>query len=162
MDKGITIIGLLIVLLVVIPLVIPSYIKKVKTGRLKNRLTSKAESERLQMSEMDVWDNIYQIGIDTESGKLIYSNTRQNKGAFEIIDLRGVSKCRSVSLNSDQKDPYGDHSPAYRLYLILTYTDPSKGEKVLEFYNNASFSPNDHEMANIQKWVAIISSNAVS
>jgi|WetSurMetagenome_2_1015567.scaffolds.fasta_scaffold00180_4 hypothetical protein len=159
MDKGTIIIVLIIIVLVVLPLVLPEYLKKTKAANQKKRLIAKSKSEGMQLSELDVWDNCCQIGIDKESKRLIYSNKNENNGSYAITDLSGIGKCVIVRVNSDQKSPYGGSSPSYRLYLVLTYADSSKNEKVLEFYNNVSFSPNETELSNIQKWSDIISSN---
>jgi hypothetical protein len=158
MDKGTTIIGLIIILLVVLPLVLPTYLKKSKAGKIRRKIIAYAKNAGMQLSDIDVWDNCYQIGVDTGSKQLIYSNKNVNNGSYEITDLSAFAKCRVVNVSSDQKSPFGDSRPSYRLYLVLTYSDASKKEKALEFYNNGSFSPNDAELSNIQKWVGIISS----
>ena len=159
MDKGSIIIGLGIIILVVLPFVLPSFFKHRRENRLKNRLRHMAGKAGFEVSESDVWGKIHAIGIDDRAERIIYYSALNNSGTPDIISLNDVGGCRIVQADSTQKCQYGGPQTAYRLFLVFTFNESSRGEKAIEFYNNASFAPVDHDMTLIEKWVGIVRQN---
>jgi|WetSurMetagenome_2_1015567.scaffolds.fasta_scaffold21743_4 hypothetical protein len=162
MDNGTTIMGICILALLVLPFIISYTRKTMKHKNLMRFIREVSEKEKLKISQYQMWEHNYIIGIDTESGKLIYFNKKENKKQGIVINLPDVAKCRIISTDQPQKKQSGDASPAYRLDLILTLNNSSDGEMVLEFYNSIAFSPSSEDFSIIKKWSDIVNSNLKS
>jgi len=159
MDKGSIILGIAIIVLVVLPFVLPSYFKKRRENILKSRLSHMAGKAGFEISDSDVWGKIHAIGIDNRSERIIYFSKLNNSGTPDIINLNDVGGCRIVQADSGQKSQYGGPHTAYRLFLVFTFKESAREEKAIEFYNNASFAPIEHDMTLIGKWVGIVRKN---
>lgn len=159
MEKESTIIGLGIIALVLIPFIISYIIKKAKKTKFRKTFMSAAGKENIKISDHEMWEHRYMIGIDQDGKKLIYLKRNDNDVAPVVIDLSNVMKCRIVSTYRDQKSQFGDKERTNRLDLVLTVNNNTNAEKSLEFYNNPEFMPSSDAYAIVKKWSDIISEN---
>lgn len=71
MDKGSAIIVLVIVALIALPFIFHSLYKKKKDMKFLRDFISLAEKEKIVISQKELWNNCYIIGIDNNSKKNI-------------------------------------------------------------------------------------------
>lgn len=159
MDNQSTVIGLGIIALTILPFIIFYFIKKMKQMKFMRDFIKLSESEKLSISQKDMWKNSYAIGIDTNSKKLFYFNKLKDKDRGTLIDLAEVERCRIVSIDRTVKNQNGYTGPSNRLELVFTYKNSSIPEKSLEFYDRAEFMPSADECSHIESWLNTVNSN---
>lgn len=157
MDKASTIIMLGIIAATILPFLIYNLIKKGKDTKLLKHFTDLAEREKVTISQKELWDHKFVIGIGTDSKKIIYANKLQEDVEEAVIDLTEVDKCRVVTVNKANKSQNGKNPTSDRLELVFTFLNTSKPEKSLKFYENAEFMPNAAECSHVENWYNIIS-----
>jgi hypothetical protein len=159
MDTGSAFIILGIVAIIVLPFIFHSLYKKRKDMKFMKNFISLAEKEKIAISQKELWNSCYIIGIDNDSKKLLYINKRK-EGAQEIlIDLTEVENCRIASVNKTLKGQSGNRNKSDRLDLVFTFRKSDIPEKSLEFYDSTEFMPTDKENSIIENWLNIINSN---
>ena len=162
MDTGATIIVLGIVAIIVLPFIFHSLYKKQKDMKYLKDFISLAEKEKIVISQKELWNNCYIIGIDNTTKKILYTNKRKEKVEEILIDLTEVEKCRIASINRTLKGQSGNSNISDRLELIFTFRKSDIPEKSLEFYDSKEFMPTDKETSIIENWLHIINSNLIS
>jgi len=162
MDKGATLIILGIVVIIVLPFIFHSLYKKLKDMKFLKYFTSLAEKEKIVISQKELWNKYYIIGIDNNSKKILYTNKRREKAEEILIDLAEVENCRIASVNKTLKGQSGNSSKSDRLELVFTFSKSGMPEQSLEFYDSTEFMPTDKENSIIENWMNIINSNLIS
>ncbi len=157
MDKGSSIIGIVIIALVVLPFVLFYLLKKLKHAKYLNLFSSLAEKEKINITSRELWENKYLLGIDAQGKKLIYMNLNENDKSAEIIDLSRVSGCSVISTDRSHKTRIADNA-SDRLDLVFSFKDGSP-EKSLEFYKSTAFMPTADHFVHAEKWQKIIEAN---
>ncbi len=157
MDKGSSIIGIVIIALVILPFILLFIFKKMKHAKYLKVLSSLAEKEKMKITSREIWENKYLLGVDTNSKKLIYINLNQTDKPAEVIDLSKVSGCRIVSTDRSQKSRMPENM-SDRLDLVFSFKDSSP-ERYLEFYNSTAFMPTVDHFAHAEKWQKIVEEN---
>lgn len=114
-----------------------------------------AESMKLKLTKTEKWRNHYQIGIDQNEKKLIYSRF----GDFpsqEVIDLKTVKACTIDQ--KVRKVKVGKENVLVTDFLALTlhFTNPDQPSKNLEFYDSDQFPDLVGEKVLAQNWNQII------
>jgi hypothetical protein len=159
MDKGSTLIALVLVILTALPFIVLKINKKMKKMKFYKDFVKLSEKEKVTLSHKELWNNCYAVGIDTDSKKLLYFNIHEDKENGTLIDLFEVEKCRIVNTDRHIKSQNNKGNQANRLDLVFTYMNPNIAERSLEFYKNSEFMPNTEEYAQIENWLNIINSN---
>lgn len=159
MDKGSTIIVLVIVAVIVLPFIFFSLYKKQKNMKFLKNFMSFAEQEKIIISHKELWNNNYIIGIDNKLKKIIYTNKQNEKEKRTIIDLSRVKECRIVNINRTVKAQDGKDNISDRLELNFTFYNNSTMEESLEFYNSKDFMPTADDHSQIENWLNIVNSN---
>jgi hypothetical protein len=159
MDTGAALIVFGIAALIALPFFFLSLYKKKKDRKFLKDFKSLAEKEKIVISQKELWNNCYIIGIDNHSKKILYTNKRKDKAEEIIIDLNEVEKCRIANINRTLKNQYGNSNISDRLELIFTYRNSGVPEKVLEFYDSSEFMPSEKEISLIETWLNIVSTN---
>ena len=161
MDKGSMMIGLGLILLTALPFIIYNVFKKVKKKKFLKNFILLSEKEKLKLTQIDIWNNCYAIGIDSDSKKLLYHNIKDEKGELVSIDLTEVEQCRLV--NTDRL--YKINNPDKinnRIEIIFSFVNSCKPEKSLEFYKNAEFLPSVDDISQAEIWVRNVNLNLKS
>jgi hypothetical protein len=148
-----------ITIIIVLPFVFVSLHKKQKNRKYLKHFNSLAEKENIVISQRELWDKYYVIGLDASSKKILYTNRRKEKPEEIIIDLNEVEKCRIANISKTYKGQSGEDKVSDRLELVFTFLKSGIPEKSLEFYDSDSFMPNEKEISNIENWLQIIRSN---
>lgn len=162
MDKGSAIIVLVIVALIVLPFIFHNLYKKMKDMKFLRDFRNLAEKEKIVITQKELWNNCYAIGIDNDSKKIIYAIKQKEKVEGTLIDLSEVEKCRIAHINRTTKSQDGKNNISDRLELIFTFRKSDIPEMVLEFYDSKEFMPTDKELSLIENWLQIINTNLKS
>jgi hypothetical protein len=162
MDTGAALIVLGILAIIVLPFIIHSLYKKQKDVKFLKDFISLAEKEKIVISQKELWNNCYIIGIDNISKKLLYTNKRREIVEEILIELTEVDKCRIANINRTLKGQSGSSNISDRLELVFTFRNSDIPEKVLEFYDSKEFMPTDKENSIIENWLQIVNSNLIS
>jgi hypothetical protein len=162
MDTGAALIVLGILAIIVLPFIIHSFYKKQKDVKFLKDFISLAEKEKIVISQKELWNNCYIIGIDNGSKKILYTNKRKDKVEEILIDLTEIEKCRIANFNRTIKSQSGKSNISDRLELVFTFRKSDIPEKSLEFYDSTEFMPTDKENYIIENWLHIINSNLIS
>jgi len=162
MDTGSAIIVLVIVALIALPFIFHNLYKKMKDMKFLKNFISLAEKEKIVISQKELWNNCYIIGIDKSSKKLLYTNKRKEIVEEILIDLSEVEKCRIANINRTLKGQSGSSNISDRLELVFTFRKSDIPEKSLEFYDSTEFMPTDKENSIIENWLQIVNSNLIS
>lgn len=117
-----------------------------------------SENSKLTFSQKELWNNCYAIGLDCDSKKLLYFKNLAGSEEGTLIDLSEVEKCRMATIDKHNNNN-NNNNGTNRVELVITYTNPKKSEKVLEFYKNAEFMPSIDDFAHAENWVNIITAN---
>jgi hypothetical protein len=159
MDKASTILGLSLVVLTALPFIIYNVYKKIRKRKFLKDFNDMAEKAKLTFSQKELLHNCYAIGIDSVSKKLFYLNKQVDREVGTLIDLSEVEKCRVVTTDRHIKSQYSNNDHTNRIELVLTYTNTTKPENVLELYKNTEFMPTTDDFAQIENWLNMINSN---
>ena len=162
MDTGAALIILGIVAITVLPFIFHSLYKKMKDMKFLKDFKSLAEKEKIVISQKELWNKCYIIGIDNNSKKILYINKRKEEVEEIVIDLAEVENCRIVSVNKTLKGQSGNSNKSDRLDLVFTFRKSGIPEKSLEFYDSTEFMPTDKENSIIENWLNIVNSNLLS
>jgi hypothetical protein len=162
MDTGSALIILGIVAITVLPFIFHALFKKLKDMKFLKSFLSLAEKEKIVISQKELWNNCYIIGIDNNSKKILYTNKRKEKAEEILIDLAEVENCRIASFNKTLKGQSGNSNKSDRLDLVFTFRKSGIPEMSLEFYDSTEFMPTDKENSIIENWLNIVNSNLLS
>jgi hypothetical protein len=154
-----TIILLGIIASVIIPFILYSVLKRMKRKQFRNAFLSRAEKEKIRLSQKELWGNRYAIGIDTETKNLIHLIRRDENEEISVIDCSEVMTCRIVHTEKIEDNLSGNNNHINRLDLVFTFKGASMPEKVLEFYNNPEFMPSADDHSHIERWLNIVNEN---
>jgi hypothetical protein len=158
-DTGAAIIVLGIVALIVLPFIVRKAYKKSRDLNFLKEFNSLAEKEKIVISQKEVWNNCYAIGIDNNSGKLYYIKKQKEKVEDVLIDLSDVDKCTLVNINKTVNNSMGRSNMSDRIELIFTFRKSGLPEKVLEFYSNTEFMPTEKDQSQAENWLQLINSD---
>jgi hypothetical protein len=162
MDTRATMIILVITVLIILPFIISSLYKKRKNMKFLKDFRNLAEKAKIVISQKELWDNSYIIGIDNNSKKVLYANKRKDKIEEILIDLNEVDKCRIANINRTLKGQSGINNVSDRLELVFTFRKSDIPEKSLEFYDSTEFMPTEKEISIIENWLKIVNSNLIN
>jgi hypothetical protein len=159
MDTGATIIVLGLAALIVLPILLNILFKTKKNKKLLSDLLTLAEKEKLTISQKEVWNKCYAIGIDINSKKIFYVHKLKDEVQESLIDLSEVKECRIVDTDKTLKNQDGNSNHSDRLELVFSFHKPGIREKRLEFYDNHQFKPTNDDFHQIKNWLQIVQSN---
>lgn len=118
-----------------------------------------AEQQKIVISQKELWNNNYIIGIDNNLKKILYINKQNEKEKQSIIDLSRVKECRVVNINRTVKGQDGKENISDRLELNFTLYNNASGDETLVFYESKDFMPTEDDHSKIEKWLNIVNSN---
>lgn len=152
MDKASTYIAVGIIVAVILPFVINAMIKKMKLKKLQNKFTELANGQNLNISELEVINRNYAIGIDQEAKKIAYLNSK-NENSGVIVNLPEIKKCRIIISNRTGESKASNH-----IELAFAHRINTESELKLELYNNPAFMPSADDIEIAGKWAEIANS----
>lgn len=155
MESGDLIIGAIILIAVFGIIYYMHKVQKSKENKYAKAFLELAAKENIAIDQHEFWNNIYAIGIDKQSKKVLYRKKKDDKEQIALIDLNEVDKCKKVEKSRMIKTPSGSSKVIDRLDLVFVYKN-SKSEKALEFYNGDESLSLRGEVPLIDKWNEII------
>jgi hypothetical protein len=156
MDRGAAVIVLVIITLIVLPFVFHSLKKKMKDMKFLKDFRQIAEKEKIAITQYQIWNQCYAIGIDESSKKILYVNKRQDNLDDILIDLSEVEKCRIANINRTIKNQDGKGNFSDRLELIFSFNGSGIPETALVFYDSKEFMPTENDHSLIENWLKIV------
>ncbi|MFA5667801.1 MAG: hypothetical protein WC967_01060 [Balneolaceae bacterium] len=109
-----------------------------------------AQKHQLTLSNFDVWNNGYSIGIDDKAKTLFYHLEKSDENITHVIQLDSISSCKSVT----DKDKSNN---TQKLSLLIRFKDANKPSVSLEFYNVKYRSSLFTEIPLLEKWDKLVS-----
>jgi hypothetical protein len=159
MEIGPLLVGIATIVLVVAPFVYLHKAQKNKELRFLNAFLALAEKQSLKITQHEIWNMVYAIGVDPQSKKLFYMKRMGDKELTILIDLSEVEKCRVVNRSRSMKTSHGSSKVIDRLDLGFVNKNHQKPEKYLEFFNGDESLSLRGELPLIEKWCGIINAH---
>src|SRR5690606_34916134 len=145
-----------IILVILVAFCIPffySYQKKKQEEKsIVNRFISRARDLGINISTHESWRRSYTIGLDKETGKVLYSRF-QPEVEERLIDLKEIS--RVVALKEYNDAAIETNKVVNKLWLSFTPLEKSR-DILLEFYNAEVNMGMMGEPVLIEKWQKLI------
>lgn len=158
MDLTSAIIGLCALACFVVPVV---YIQKAQKSRKREflaRFLQLAGQQQLTITQHELWNQYYGIGLDTGANKIFYLKRKDGKEETILIDMAELEACKMVNKQRKiQTDIIID-----RLELAFKYRNPKLPEIALEFYDKEVSMTLNEELRLTEKWKSIISARTVT
>src|SRR5690554_6163437 len=144
------IIGLGMLLVFVVPLIYVQTKQKLNIKKYNKLCLDEAQKHQLTLSNFDVWNNGYSIGIDDKAKTLFYHLEKSDKNITHVIQLDSISSCKSVT----DKDK---SNITQNLSLLIRFKDANKASIYLEFYSIKHRSSLFTEIPLLDKWDKLVS-----
>jgi hypothetical protein len=141
-----------------VPIIYFEYFKKRAARRFTAYFRKISKNNNLTLSQYDVWDDQYGIGIDEVAKKMIYLNKFNGHDVTVLQDLTELNKCRTVKKNNVIKMPDGDRNIPTRIDLQLGFLNPDKKDVTIGFYDGEIGESVRDEVILAEKWSRIINS----
>lgn len=158
MDLSSTIIGLVSVLAFVIPIALIIRASKAKQKKFLSSFVKLAQQQNISLSETEVWDSSYAIGIDSSAKALFYLKKRIDTEEHVAVNLSNMSSCKV--LNSSRN--VGGSTIVDAIYLVVSFKSPSEAEKRLEFYSSNHSASITDEPQLAQKWASMVNATVTA
>lgn len=154
METSVIITTVIFLAIFIIPFYIISRKRSKKTELLEKKFKILGESQKLHISEQDIWGN-RGFGIDRGSKCVLYARGKEFAEKMEIIDLQKIrrSEINKISRSVDNMNIID------RIDLRIIYKDATLPHLLLEFYNVLENRQIDEEIQLAEKWVKIINKN---
>lgn len=156
MELSVIIIATIVVVLFVVPFVYIHHISEIRKRKFSRTFTNLAAKHQVNISEMDLWNNTYAIGIDTGSRKLLYMSKKGENTGEVLIDLNEVENCFKSDGNRLFKNGESFSKMPEKLLLGFTIRSQNSPEKSLEFYNETVDGSLTDETNILLKWQKIV------
>ena len=151
------IIGLIFIALFFIPIWLFQRSQNKESRNLKKSFHKAVSANGLSVSDFDLWNNIYGIGLDPKNNKLLYLKHGQQEDYTKVIDLGDIAKC-SIERKTGKLPANKGASPVTeKLALVLTHSDDKNSVDLLEFYHESVSPQMNGESAVIDKWQKMLS-----
>lgn len=152
MDLTSIIIGIFAMAFFIVPIVyIQSAQKKKRKAFLKNFLIL-AEQQQLSITQHELWNQYYALGLDANSNKLLYLKKRNDEEQKVLIDLAEVENCSVLNT----KRTIGDNIIIDRLALVFRFRNPKRSPQTIEFYDREVSLSLNEELKLSEKWKDLI------
>lgn len=132
--------------------------QKLKTKKIANDLFQFAKEQNAELTEHEVWDNRYAIGLDQKTKKLLYLKNDQDKEARVFVDLSVIDNCKVVNGTKNIRGAKGNMSITNNIRLQLHYRKPGKAPDMLEIFNGENGKTLTSEISIANKWSKSITS----
>jgi len=161
MNTGSLIIGIVLVLLFVVPIYFLSRKSSNKDKKMLAYFKNQAEQNGLNVSQTEIWNNSYYIGIDQEAGKLFYLKKIEENEEKVLIGLREIEKCRVDNIFRTIKEGKYSTNITDRIDLKIKLNNSNGSEKTIEFYNahGTGHLILSDQLHLAEKWAKIINQN---
>jgi hypothetical protein len=159
MEIGPLLVGIATIVLVVAPFVYLHKAQKNKELRFLNAFLALAEKQSLKITQHELWNMIYAIGLDPQSKKIFYLKRSGEKDLTMLVDLAEIEKCRVVNRSRSMKTSHGSSKVIDRLDLGFVNRNHQKSEKYLEFFNGDESLSLRGELPLVEKWCGIINAH---
>lgn len=155
MDIASVIIGLVSLALFIVPVIYIQGKQKKAETRLQEDFLRVARQQQLVISQHDLWNSRFAIGIDTDKGVLFYLK-KWEEGKEELqIHLSEVASCR---VNNENREVNGNRVIDL-IELRFTFRGSKLREQALEFYSKEESMSLSEELLLAEKWKSIVSTS---
>ncbi|MDO6761181.1 hypothetical protein Q4566_13300 [Tamlana sp. 2_MG-2023] len=154
MDLGTAIIGSLCVAICAMPFVLTTRNRKKKEQQLETSIIALAQQYYCKITQHEICGN-YIIGVDEKKNFLFFQNHLETEIKQQVIDLSTINNCYACRQNSKNEN-------LERLELKFRFTDKSKPEIALEFYNQDINFQLSGEIQSIEKWNELVRKQLIS
>lgn len=147
---------LAIILVILVAFCIPFFYsyqkKKQEEKNIINRFVTRAKELGLNLSTHESWRRSYMIGLDKESGKVLYTRF-QPEADEQVVDLREISRVDALKEYNDAA--IETNKVVNKLWLSLSPAEKS-ANILLEFYNAEVNMGMMGEPVLVEKWQKLI------
>jgi hypothetical protein len=154
-------IGLFFIAIFIVPVWLFQRTQTKGARNLSKSFRQAASANGLSISQFDLWQNVYGIGLDEQHKKLLYLKHEKEKDHTAVVDLAIIDKCNiEKKINNIAKNK-SSNGVTERLALVLTHNDDKNIKDSLEFYDESVSPLMNGELAKLEKWQKIISGKLV-
>ncbi len=155
-DLESVVIGVGLLLVFICPLIYVQLKQKFNIKKYTEIFQEKARKQQLDISEFDIWNNGYGIGIDKKANVLLYYCSKTGEDVLKKVDLTKVISCRSITERKPIRANSASSKVTQSLTLSLKLKDSNARNIDLEFYNIKYHTELYLELPLIEKWTKII------
>lgn len=120
--------------------------------RLLKSFLALAGQQQLRISQHDVWNRRFAIGIDTDQSKLFYLKKQGEEDQTALIDLAQVESCEVGNINRETNG----NRVVDRIELHLAFRHARRPHQAIEFYDRAESLSLNEELRLAEKWRAVV------
>lgn len=136
------------------------FYKKRAANKFAATFKKVSKNNSLNLTQYDVWNDHYGIGIDAAAKKMIYHNQKNGQAVTVVHDLPQIKRCRVVKVDTHIMMPDGDRSIPTRVNLQMEFLSPEKKPVSVEFYKGEIGDYVRDEVLLAEKWTKIINSKS--
>jgi len=142
-----------------VPVMYDKISNKKGSRKMEKLLLDSAGNLQLTITKHDVWHDSYAIGIDQESGRLLYLKKKPEKNQEVLIHLTEVKHCRVSKSDRNIKSGNKRLNITEKIELCFSYSNSKRPDNCLEFYNGRKGDSLGNEVSLAEKWAEIINSS---
>tara|TARA_R110002096_G_scaffold329006_1_gene522973 strand:+ start:4882 stop:5373 length:492 start_codon:yes stop_codon:yes gene_type:complete len=150
------IIGSGLLLVFICPLIYIQLKQKLNIKKYTQVFLDTAQSHNLIISDFDIWNSGYGIGIDKKAGVLFYHFSKSGNEISQIIELGKVLSCKSITERKPLQGGANSSKITQSLTLFLKLSESNPDSLGLEFYNIKYHTGLYTELPLIEKWIKLI------
>lgn len=156
------IIGTGLLLVFICPLFYVQLKQKSNIKKYTKAFLDTAHAQQLHISDFDIWNNGYGIGIDKKAGILLYHFSKNGTDILHKIDLNKISSCKSITEKKPTQGGSNSSKITQSLALFIKLRDSKPDSLGLEFYNIKYHSTLFTELSLMEKWIRLINQSIKS
>ncbi len=156
------IIGGGLLLIFICPLIYVQLKQKINYKKYTQAFLDTAKSKNLTISDFDIWNNGYSIGIDKKAGILFYHSIKNGTEISHLIELGKVLSCRAITERKPSQGGSSSSNITQSLTLSIKLREPNPSSLGLEFYNIKYHTGLYTELPLIDKWIKLINQSIKS
>jgi len=136
MDISSIIIGIICLAMFVVPPIYWDRVQKQKEKRFIGHFLALAEKQLLKITEREMWNNRYCIGLDQDARRLFYlKRHEEGKEEIAVIDLSTVRNCKVMLDKRKIPTKRGDFEIIEHINLVFQPYDQKQPEQIVEIFD---------------------------
>ena len=156
MDKGTTIMGIVIVLICALPIILSTVNNSKRKKRILQGLYDFAAINNCKISKYAMINNLT-IGIDEPSLMIFFIKKTNENDILQQINLSEIQKCKVINSARSVKSKDNSLNVIEKIELAFAFKDKNKKEILLEFYNHINDGSTFTGDVNlVEQWCEII------
>ncbi|WP_162055025.1 hypothetical protein [Pontibacter pamirensis] len=155
MDITSVIIGLISLALFAVPVMLIQRKQKQQKQKQLQHFLDIAQQQQLTITQHDLWNHHFAIGIDTEQSILLFLKKRAEGEGMLLLHLSEVAACRVNNVNRE----VAGNRVIDLIELRFTFQVSGLREQAVEFYNREESMSLNEELLLAEKWRDIVSTH---